>query len=311
MAKRKPLNWYQRVTMRIQTGRRVVLCRSRTAKGDNVVKTRDAREIPDWERSLSSVVLGLGLAAIILAIVTTALGLDAKFHDPSAAGAMIGPGVGALVAFLFWILAWSVLKMWRQSDREFYEQLNGRQTLSEKLEEVPGYDGIPGQAITGRCSESVGMAALPGIGGRVRNGFEPELMRLAESVPVESVGAEDDWCVRRDWREVVANWIPEGMTVGPARRILVLGDVGRDATVVAAGGGARIEVMGALEAGARIGALGGGAQIVIRGDAAKAGFVCAMGGGARVEFHSSPSMDVVADGGAAEIRRLGATGGTL
>lgn len=97
-----------------------------------MVKKSVGREIPDWERSLSSVVLGLGLAAIILAIVTTALGLDAKFHDPNDAGAMIGPGVGALVAFLFWALAWSVLRMWRKEDREFYDRLRGRTPSSDE-----------------------------------------------------------------------------------------------------------------------------------------------------------------------------------
>ncbi|SIJ01979.1 Uncharacterised protein [Mycobacteroides abscessus subsp. abscessus] len=89
-------------------------------------KNRDGREIPDWERSLSSVVRGCGVAAIILAILTMALGLDAKLHDPNDAGAMIGPGVGALVAFLFWSLTWSVLRMWRQEDREFYDRLHRR-----------------------------------------------------------------------------------------------------------------------------------------------------------------------------------------
>lgn len=79
---------------------------------------RDSRTIPDWERSLSAVVRGFGLAAIILAILTIALGLDAKLQDPKDAGAMIGPGVGALVSFLFWSLAWSVLNLWRQDDRE-------------------------------------------------------------------------------------------------------------------------------------------------------------------------------------------------
>lgn len=268
-----------------------------------MVKNVDDRTIPDWERSLSAVVRGFGVAAIILAILTIALGVDAKFHDPNDAGAMIGPGVGTLVAFLFWSLTWSVLRMWRQEDRDFYEPPNGRQTYSEKLDRVPVCNGgIAGQATTGRLSESVGIV------GRVRNDFELELMRIAESKPAESVGPEDDWCVRRDGWEVVANWIPEGLTVGPAQRVLVLGNVGRDATLVAAGGGARIEVRGAVEAGARIGALGGGAQIVIRGDAARAGLVCALGGNARVEFHSRSSTNVVADGGAAEIVRLGATG---
>lgn len=91
-----------------------------------MVQDRDAREIPSWEGSLSSLVRGFGVAAIILAILTVALGLDAKFHDPSAAGAMIGPGVGALLALLFWSLAWSVLRMWRQEDREVYERLHRR-----------------------------------------------------------------------------------------------------------------------------------------------------------------------------------------
>lgn len=53
-----------------------------------------------------------------------ALGLDAKFHNPNDARAMIGPGVSALVSFLFWSLTWSMLRMWRQEDREFYDQLH-------------------------------------------------------------------------------------------------------------------------------------------------------------------------------------------
>ncbi|TEA09148.1 hypothetical protein [Mycobacteroides salmoniphilum] len=105
--------------------------------GNNVIKNGAGRrdEIPDWERSLSSVVRGFAVAAIILAVLTVALGLDAKFHDPNDAdpndaGAMIGPGVGALVAFLFWSLTWSVLRMWRQEDREFYDRLHRRTASS-------------------------------------------------------------------------------------------------------------------------------------------------------------------------------------
>ncbi|CPW73187.1 Uncharacterised protein [Mycobacteroides abscessus subsp. bolletii] len=61
------------------------------------------------------------LSIISLELVTMALGLDAKLHDPSAAGAMIGPGAGALVAFLFWGAAWSVLNLWRQDDSDFHQ----------------------------------------------------------------------------------------------------------------------------------------------------------------------------------------------
>lgn len=97
-----------------------------------MVNARDGREIPGWERSLSSVVLGFGVAAILLAILTIVLGIVAKFHDPSVAGAMIGPGVGALVSFLFWSLTWSVLRMWRQEDCEFYDRLRSRTPSSNQ-----------------------------------------------------------------------------------------------------------------------------------------------------------------------------------
>lgn len=95
-----------------------------------MIKNGCSREIPGWERSLSSVARGFAIAAIILATLTMALGLDAKFHNPNDAGAMIGPGVGALVSFLFWSLTWSVLRMWRQEDREFYDQLHRRTSSS-------------------------------------------------------------------------------------------------------------------------------------------------------------------------------------
>lgn len=88
---------------------------------------RDARTIPSWERLLSAVVLGLGVATIVLAILTVALVLYAKFGDPSSAGAIIGPGVGTLVIGPVWISAWALRRAWRRDDQEFYERLHGRQ----------------------------------------------------------------------------------------------------------------------------------------------------------------------------------------
>lgn len=81
-------------------------------------RNRDGRPIPSEERALSSLVIVFGATTAVLAIGTVALGFYAKFRDPSSAGAMIGPGVGALVALLVWGLTWSILRMWRQSDRE-------------------------------------------------------------------------------------------------------------------------------------------------------------------------------------------------
>lgn len=87
---------------------------------------REGRTIPSWERSMSSVAIALGLVTIVLAIGTVALALYAKFGHPSVAGAILGPGVGALVTFLAWGVTWSLLQVWRQDDREFYDRLNGR-----------------------------------------------------------------------------------------------------------------------------------------------------------------------------------------
>lgn len=94
---------------------------------------RDGRTIPPEERSLSRLAAALGVTTIILAIGTVTLVLYAKFRDPSDAGMIIGPGVGTLVAFLFWSLTWSVLRMWRQSDRESHEQLHGRSSRHNEV----------------------------------------------------------------------------------------------------------------------------------------------------------------------------------
>lgn len=113
-----------------------------------------------------------------------------------------------------------------------------------------------------------------------------------------------DWCFRHNRSEVIARWIPAGVTVS-ARRILVLGDVGPGATLFSGSGDARIDVMGNVHEGARLGALGGGAHILIRGTAAPGTLIYASGGGSRVEFLSPSAADVGADGGAAEVLYLG------
>lgn len=139
-------------------------------------------------------------------------------------------------------------------------------------------------------------------------GIEMEFNALAQeaaAVPLPDVG---DWCVRSDRLELIARWIPEGAMVGSVKRILVLGDVGRNATLITDWGGARIDVMGNVEEGARLGALGAGAHILICGDVAPGALVYASGGSARVEFLSAvrPRVQVGADGGGAEVLRLSA-----
>ncbi len=113
-----------------------------------------------------------------------------------------------------------------------------------------------------------------------------------------------DWCIRSNHREVIARWIPAGATV-IAARILVLGDVGRNATLISKNGGARIDVMGTVSSGARIGAFGGGAHVLIQGTVAPDTLVYAVGGGARVEFLSTSAAGTGIEGGAAEVLYLG------
>lgn len=113
-----------------------------------------------------------------------------------------------------------------------------------------------------------------------------------------------DWCIRSNRREVIARWIPAGATV-IADRILVLGDVGRGATLISNHGGARIDVMGTVSSGARIGAFGGGAHVLIQGATAAGTLVYAVGGGARVEFLSTSAADTGVTGGSAEVLYLG------
>lgn len=110
------------------------------------------------------------------------------------------------------------------------------------------------------------------------------------------------WCVRHSSHEVIAHWIPDGATIRAAK-ILVLGDVGRDATLFAEGGG-RIDVMGNVHEGARIAALGGGAHILIRGAAANGVQVYAYGGGSRIVFLRASTAYATAEGGGAEVLYL-------
>lgn len=134
-----------------------------------------------------------------------------------------------------------------------------------------------------------------------------EIDKLIEETSSAELPAVGDWCVRSDHREVIAKWIPDDAIVGPTRRILVLGDVGRNAWLIAKGGGARIDIMGSVHTAARIGAAGGGAHILIRGEVAAGAAVYACGGAARVEFLSESSAQAAADGGAAEVLRLDAS----
>ena len=93
---------------------------------------RDGRPIPNWERSLSRFVIAAGAVTILLAICTATLLLYTKFRDPSCAGAIIGPGVGTLLAFPVWAIAWSLLRTWRQDDREFRQGLHGWQSSGDE-----------------------------------------------------------------------------------------------------------------------------------------------------------------------------------
>jgi len=86
---------------------------------------RSGRPIPDWERSVSSLVKALGAATAALAFITAVLVLYARFRDPSSAGAIIGPGVGTLVVSLLWWASWAVLNTMREHDRTFRESFDG------------------------------------------------------------------------------------------------------------------------------------------------------------------------------------------
>lgn len=146
-----------------------------------------------------------------------------------------------------------------------------------------------------------------GVVARERGHARREIDKLIEETSSAELPAVGDWCVRSDHREVIAKWIPDDAIVGPTRRILVLGDVGRNAWLIAKGGGARIDIMGSVHTAARIGAAGGGAHILIRGEVAAGAAVYACGGGARVEFLSESSAQAAVDGGAAEVLRLDAS----
>ena len=109
--------------------------------------------------------------------------------------------------------------------------------------------------------------------------------------------------IRNTAEEVIIRRVPDGVTVSVdsgGARILVFGDVGRNACVFARGGGARVEIMGSLMEGARVAARGGGAHVMIFGVAYPGSFVGAQGGGARVEFFSHSSAQPIVDGGGAE-----------
>ncbi len=86
-------------------------------------------------------------------------------------------------------------------------------------------------------------------------------------------------------KRVVARSIPAGQTVyvsGGGATIVVMDDVGENATLIARGGGATIQVAGHIGAGARIGAAGGGATIVATDGVDPTAQLVAFGGGAKV-----------------------------
>lgn len=91
---------------------------------------RGDRTVPDWERSVMTLVKALGAATAGLALITVAMVLYARLRDPNSAGAIVGPGVGTLVVSLFWGASWAALRMMRESDREFREQSDGRSSIN-------------------------------------------------------------------------------------------------------------------------------------------------------------------------------------
>ncbi|MBE5464908.1 Uncharacterised protein [Mycobacteroides abscessus subsp. abscessus] len=133
------------------------------------------------------------------------------------------------------------------------------------------------------------------------NGFEAEVEEMVQEASVAPSPDDEEWYVRGDDEDVVAEWIPAYAVVGPARHIVVRGDVGRGALLVAIGGGARIEVMGSVHPSARISARGGGAHVLIYGPVAAGVQVYADGGGAKVEFLSESRAWARAEGGGAEV----------
>lgn len=130
---------------------------------------------------------------------------------------------------------------------------------------------------------------------------ESEVEEMVQEASAAPSPDAEEWCVRGDDEVVVAEWIPAYAVVGPARHIVVRGDVGRGALLVARGGGARIEVMGSVHPGARIAARGGGARVLICGLVATGVQVYADGGGAKVEFLSESRAWARAVGGGAEV----------
>lgn len=133
------------------------------------------------------------------------------------------------------------------------------------------------------------------------SGFESEVEEMVQEASAAPAPDAEEWCVRGDDEDVVAEWIPAYAVVGPARHIVVRGDVGRGALLVAQGGGARIEVMGSVHPSARIAARGGGARVLIYGPVATGVQVYADGGGAKVEFLSESRAWARAEGGGAEV----------
>lgn len=133
------------------------------------------------------------------------------------------------------------------------------------------------------------------------NGFEAKVEEMVQEASVAPSPDGEEWYVRGNDEDVVAEWIPAYAVVGPARHIVVRGDVGRGALLVAIGGGARIEVMGSVHPSARISARGGGAHVLIYGPVAAGVQVYADGGGAKVEFLSESRAWARAEGGGAEV----------
>lgn len=130
---------------------------------------------------------------------------------------------------------------------------------------------------------------------------ESEVEEMVQEASAAPSPDAEEWCVRGDDEDFVAEWIPAYAVVGPARHIVVRGDVGRGALLVARGGGARIEVMGSVHPSARIAARGGGARVLIYGPVATGVQVYADGGGAKVEFLSESCARARAVGGGAEV----------
>jgi len=146
---------------------------------------------------------------------------------------------------------------------------------------------------------------------------------------IRSANSTDMFYIRRTPEEIIVQDVPDGATISihhASARILVLGNVGSNARLLAVGGGARIDVMGQVLPGATLHAKGGGpcinvigqvlpgasvfaegggAHVMIIGECLGSGTrIGALGGGARIEFFSPPTCNAVASGGSAEVLRF-------